>query len=128
MTGIEPSKMDAEFAQKIISKESLTLKLIGFLCKDYLESITLDLNNFYLPLLLLDNKEPSIANQVDPLLAFAYQELETCRRKVEQPLLAKDLVTGFLHYLSMSFSDDPQIYDLRGYYEAIRLSLESTLG
>ena len=128
MSGIEPSKMDAEFAQKIISKESLTLKLIGFLCKDHLESITLDLNNFYLPLLLLDNKEPSIANQVDPLLAFAYQELDTCKRKVEQPLLAKDLVTGFLHYLSMSFSDDPQIYDLRGYYEAIRLSLESTLG
>jgi energy-coupling factor transporter ATP-binding protein EcfA2 len=128
MDVIKPSKVDSGFAQKIVDKESTALKLIGFLCKDYLEEITRNLNDFYLPLVLLDNGEPSVKTQVDPLLAFAYHELETCRRKVEQPLLAKDLVTGFLHYLSMSFSDDPQIYDLRGYHEAIRLSLESTLG
>lgn len=130
-TFISPQNEDTNLTEKIKNQESFLIKFVSLLFKDHLEEISKDLNQFYLPLLLLDNDEPAVRSQVDPLLAFCYRELNTKGIKNGeelQSLFAKDLIVSFLHFLMVFFGDDPQIYDLEDYYQTIRLALESSLG
>lgn len=130
-TFISPQHEDRNLPEKIQNQESFLIKFVSLLFKDHLEKISKDLNQFYLPLLLLDNNEPAVRSQVDPLLTFCYKELNTKGIKNGEELeslFAKDLIVSFLHFLMIFFGDDPQIYDLEDYYRSIKLALESSLG